>query len=113
MQDLNASIHEVAKRQTKRSQTPGFYTYVAVQQATELLALAAGGFQADVSALRNVVHETADAACGGFSDVGTHTTSKPLPTCWPLAQHVLHFLAQNVRSVTCATSLHACVLLRF
>lgn len=97
LQDLNSSVHDVIKRQTKKSQSAGFYTYVAAQHAEELAQHAAGGFAADVSALRNVVHDAAAAAAGGFRDVGAHTTSTPLPTCWPLVRHVFHFLAQQVR----------------
>ena len=96
VQALCDSVREAAKRQTKKSQSAGFFTYVAAQNATQLLQLAAGGFQPDVSALRNVVHASAAEDCGGFRDVGNHTTAKPLPTCWPLVQHAFHFFAQQV-----------------
>eukprot|EP00892_Ulva_mutabilis_P010317 jgi/Ulvmu1/7658/UM038_0087.1 len=95
--DLNDSVHEATKQQTKKSQSAGFFTYVAAQHAAELTALTAGGFRVDSSAVRNVVHAGAAAQSGGFRDVGNHTTAKPLPTCWPLVQHALRFFAQQVR----------------
>lgn len=97
LQGLNHSVHELARKQVKSAHTAGFYTYVARQHASELIKFAVGGVEADVSQLRNVVDLAAAEECGGFRDVGNHTTSKPLPTCWALVRHVFHFLAQQVR----------------
>lgn len=79
--EVNNEVHKAVSTQDKKSYSAGFYMFLV----NEIL-------QAGCIGSKPLKHSQKES--GGFRDVGTHTTAEPLPTCWPLVEHVFHFLAQ-------------------
>lgn len=98
---VNDQIHKGMYTQAKKSCSAGFYVYLATRAAL---------CQASPQ------HDYDKKQSGGFRDVGNHTTSERLPTCWPLVEQVFHFLAQvcivtpGINDSSRAHALHSCLM---
>ena len=101
------SFNSYVSNSDKKSRTPGFFVHLAIQEADGLDMEHANSDQESSQSQQHVTTAVPlyDAkSCGGFRDVGKHTTAEALPTCWPLVEQVFHFIARQVSTTASAES---------
>lgn len=115
IKNVNDEVHRAVlecsgnRKRHKKAQTAGFYYDLVVRVVHSYQKQKAGWAQVASTPLALARLEYNPKASGGFRDVGGHTTAERLPTCWPLVEHVFHFLAQQVW--TTATSVLSSLVL--
>ena len=100
LQTILQRIPEVCEHMKlqKRHKTAGFYGML-VRNSVKLHQHVSSGKKGDLKL-------EMDCDMGGFRDVGRHTETAPLSTCWPLVEQVFHCLGEQVRDFPACPFLH-------
>eukprot|EP00892_Ulva_mutabilis_P000059 jgi/Ulvmu1/10053/UM059_0103.1 len=108
LKKINSQVHQAVadcsavRKRHKKAHTAGFFHYLCTKVTQQQISPAA---HTERLQLFNMWHDA--KAAGGFRDVGMHTTSEKLPTCWPLVEQVFHFVADQVSTIDSAAAMAA------